>query len=395
MVILLHTHSHSSVGHRNNALRHFNDRLILRNLLVHQRLTKAELSRNTGLTPRAIQLIIERLSAEGFILEHAPQKGKVGQPSVPLSLNPGGAFAIGVKVGRRRLTVQSASLDLKIQDRRDVTYDIPEPTKIVVQAAEMVKSLAGELPEGRVSGLTLVTPQSFSSDVDRLYFPEGTLTEWEQTELSRSLSEMTGLPTTNIVDSQAACLAEHWLGNHDWTSYGYLFVGTFLSSSFVLDNEIFHGQRGPAVRLDRIPVSTGSEPSQLVDKASLFHLDKTLVTKGLPGILANGLSATEQILFSELGSQSQAVILDWLDEASSALAQAISLLQDVMGFEGFVLESALPVDLKQKLAQAIQARVANIPVVAGSQGPSARSVGAAIHPLLPFFHTKLFWKEYP
>lgn len=30
-----------------------------------------------------------------------PQRGQVGQPSIPMSLNPNGVFSIGLKIGRR------------------------------------------------------------------------------------------------------------------------------------------------------------------------------------------------------------------------------------------------------------------------------------------------------
>ena len=35
------------------------------------------------------------------LLKQSRVRGRIGQPSVPLALNPDGAFAIGVKVGRR------------------------------------------------------------------------------------------------------------------------------------------------------------------------------------------------------------------------------------------------------------------------------------------------------
>jgi hypothetical protein len=46
-------------------------------------------------------MITRHLEADGLVLEQTPQRGKIGQPSVPFSLNPSGAYALGLKVGRR------------------------------------------------------------------------------------------------------------------------------------------------------------------------------------------------------------------------------------------------------------------------------------------------------
>ena len=46
---------------------------------------------------------LDRLLDDGLLLKQERVRGKVGQPSVPLSLNPDGAYSVGVQVGRRNL----------------------------------------------------------------------------------------------------------------------------------------------------------------------------------------------------------------------------------------------------------------------------------------------------
>ena len=64
---------------------------------------KAEIARLTHLTAQTVQIIIARLEADDLVRKRAPVRGKVGQPSVPMALNPDGAFSIGIKIGRRSL----------------------------------------------------------------------------------------------------------------------------------------------------------------------------------------------------------------------------------------------------------------------------------------------------
>src|SRR6218665_449598 len=81
-------------GSNHVGLRQFNKRVVLQALRTHGSLAKAEIARVTGLTAEAIGLIAGRLD-EQLLRREAPVRGRVGQPSVPIGLNPDGAFAVG------------------------------------------------------------------------------------------------------------------------------------------------------------------------------------------------------------------------------------------------------------------------------------------------------------
>jgi hypothetical protein len=82
-------------------MRQFNERVVLQALRLHGSLPKADLARLTGLSAQTIGLITARLEEDQLIVKQSRVRGRIGQPSVPLALNPDGAFSIGIKVGRR------------------------------------------------------------------------------------------------------------------------------------------------------------------------------------------------------------------------------------------------------------------------------------------------------
>ena len=55
----------------------------------------------TGLSPQTISIIMNQLTVDGLLRRGNPLRGKVGQPLVPYSLDPEGALAFGLKIGRR------------------------------------------------------------------------------------------------------------------------------------------------------------------------------------------------------------------------------------------------------------------------------------------------------
>lgn len=90
-------------GSSQGGVRQYNERVVLEAVRLHGALPAADIARQTQLTAQTVSMIAKRLQDDGLLIKGAPQRGKVGQPSVPLSLNPDGAFAIGIKVGRRSL----------------------------------------------------------------------------------------------------------------------------------------------------------------------------------------------------------------------------------------------------------------------------------------------------
>ena len=90
-----------SRGTNQTGVRLYNERLVLSLIRLHRELPKADIARLTGLSPQTISIITNQLTADGLLLKGTPQRGRIGQPSVPYSLNPEGALAFGLKVGRR------------------------------------------------------------------------------------------------------------------------------------------------------------------------------------------------------------------------------------------------------------------------------------------------------
>src|SRR5665213_2546877 len=74
-----------SRGTNQTGVRLYNERLVLSQVRENQTMPKADIARRTGLSPRTISIIVNQLTADGLLLKGRPQRGRVGQPSVPYS----------------------------------------------------------------------------------------------------------------------------------------------------------------------------------------------------------------------------------------------------------------------------------------------------------------------
>src|SRR3984885_5660755 len=91
-----------NAGGANQAgVRLYNERLLLSLVRRFGPLSKIEVARLTGLSVQSTSAIMNRLQAEGLLKREAPLRGRVGQPTIPMSIDPEGAYSFGLKVGRR------------------------------------------------------------------------------------------------------------------------------------------------------------------------------------------------------------------------------------------------------------------------------------------------------
>ena len=114
-------------GADQSGVRLYNERLIL--LLVRRfgQLSKIEVARMTGLSVQSTSTIMNRLQAEGLLKREAPLRGRVGQPTVPVSLDPEGAFSIGLKIGRRSCDLVLIDFCGGVRRRARRTFHYPTP----------------------------------------------------------------------------------------------------------------------------------------------------------------------------------------------------------------------------------------------------------------------------
>ncbi|MEO6298609.1 MAG: winged helix-turn-helix transcriptional regulator, partial [Paracoccaceae bacterium] len=88
-------------GSNQSGMRDHNERLVLSLVRQHGALAKSDIARMTGLSAQTVSVIMRALERDGLLLRGEPQRGRIGQPSVPMSLNHEGAFFLGLKIGRR------------------------------------------------------------------------------------------------------------------------------------------------------------------------------------------------------------------------------------------------------------------------------------------------------
>ena len=139
-------------GTNQSGMRDQNERLVLSLVQQHGSLAKTEIARMTRLSAQTVSVIMRELEVEGLLVRQAPMRGKVGQPSIPMALNPDGAFFIGLKIGRRSAELVLIDFLGNLRGMLQNSYRYPAPREILGFVDSGMTRLRAGLKPDRTSG---------------------------------------------------------------------------------------------------------------------------------------------------------------------------------------------------------------------------------------------------
>ena len=380
------------LSHQNETQHPYNDRLFLELIRESGEMSKAELTRSSGLSAQSSTVIVKRLVDQGLLKAGEVVKGRIGQPSTPFSLRPEGATSIGVKIGRRSLEVATMSFDYRIIASIVQRYDFPQFKVIRKKIKSFIDKLTADFSPAerdRISGIGIALPDDLSAWEQNVGAPDGAMSDWNEANLNRDLQEQYGWPVYTLNDASAACLAELATGNPDHLdSFVYIYVGTFIGGGIVIGGRLYSGHSQLAGAFASMPTSSiqSGVSKQLLEGPSLHSLEER--------VLAEGLEPNDIYNIDTFSPDLKKQFNAWLEGASTQIAFAAMSAQALIDPEGIVIDSSLPEALTRELVEATKASLAthydnrglrDIKVSVGTHGISARAIGSGIVPLMSEF----------
>jgi predicted NBD/HSP70 family sugar kinase len=390
-------------GSSQGGLRQYNERVVLQAVRLHGAVAGAEIARLTGLTAQTVSMITKSLIDDGYLRKGEPVRGRVGQPSVPLSLDPDGAYAIGIKVGRRRLDTLLVDFTGRPCARWSLDYRFPDPDAVLAELRSRFTAIRRKLgPErrGRLQGIGLAAPLALGSWQSLLGVTPAAAERWNRLDLREAVEAMGDRPVHAMKDTVAACVAELVAGRgRGMHSFLYIFVDTFIGGGLVIDSHLRMGLGGNAGAIGSMPLglsdARGAAP-QLLSVASLHTLETAWRDAGLPDAGFDGPEA--------LAPPWRDVTHAWLARAAPAIAHVIAGAACLLDLDGVIIDGAIHRGLLDALLAAVEIamRRANWEGVdapqlyAGTVGPDASALGGALLPLHANFapDRDLFIKEH-
>jgi predicted NBD/HSP70 family sugar kinase len=377
-------------GTNQSGMRAFNERLVLTLIYRNRGLAQRDIARVTGLSAQTVSVIIRQLERDGLLERGEPVRGRVGQPSVPMSINPKGASFLGLKVGRRSAEMVLIDFAGTIIASRRQSYRWPTPERVVAFARDnldqITQGLDGEVAR-RLSGLGVALPFELWNWSAQTHAPANEMEKWRNVDLQAEIAAITDLPVYMINDATAACAAELRFGKAPpRKDFIHFYIGTFIGGGVVLNGGLYNGRTGYAGSIGGMPVSDGKGGTvQIIDRTSIIILERMLEDAGRDASSLWNSPAD----WAEFGALTDR----WIEVVAEGLAQAVISAASIIDFEQAVIDGGLPESIRARIVAAtiratdrFDLQGVQMPqIVEGTIGINARALGAASLPLVSRF----------
>jgi len=232
-------------------LRALNERTVLDAIRTGSPISRAEISRRSGISKPTVSLALRSLLDAGLVREAARGPDGPGYGAVYFEAVADAAVVLGLDLGARFVRGAVCDLSGAIRARQDVELAVADAEDAIDAIGRLRDSLLGTAGlEPKLVDTVIVGVPGVVADDGTLRLVEN-VAGLEGRRFADELQAALGLPVALENDINLAALGEQWQGVARGVSdFVFLSVGTGMGAGLVLGGELHRGRNGAAGELD-------------------------------------------------------------------------------------------------------------------------------------------------
>ncbi|WP_405017088.1 ROK family protein [Kitasatospora sp. NBC_00070] len=244
-----------TAGQRAQLMRQGNASAVLRAVLAHGPVSRAEIVRHTGLSAPSVTKLTAALMEVELLNELAPVEPTQGRPRVPLRVDGDRIVALGLHIGLLRTTFGLVGLDGSVIAERELPHhELPDlsPARITEQAVQGVRTFLAERLDGRRLVGTGVSIGGWVDGARGLVVEHGPL-GWRGVNLPALLADRLPGPLVLEQTVRAIARAELWFGaGREVDDFVLVMIGNVLGAALVVDRTVHRGPGAAAGAIEHL-----------------------------------------------------------------------------------------------------------------------------------------------
>ena len=313
--------------------------VVFTTVLTQGPVSRADVSRRTGLSSAAVTKAVRPLIDAGYLVELPDSRVEpgIGRPASPLQVRADRGFFGGVKLTGDELI----GVVTDLQARTKAVSRLALPSQRVDDVVETVRDAVGGLlaqaphfgARARAIGVAI------SGDVDGQiglvrYSP---FLGWRDVELARLIRAATGLATVVENDVRALTLAEQWFGaGVGLSSFALVTVGAGIGCGLYVNGAVVSGAHGVAGEIGHLPVDPDGPPCHCGSRGCVEALasERAIIDQVCAATGVQGIGIDDAIELARSGERAARQVFS---RAGRTIGLALASVANLLGPERIII----------------------------------------------------------
>lgn len=193
-------------------LKAYNETGILDLIRMKQSVSRADLSKETGLSPTAIGVIVSSLLEKGYIHETGTGESKGGRKPVMLELRPDSYYSVGLDIDVDSIQFVLTDITGRLVHEGSVPLAVNTAEGAVKASESCVLDIMGKfsISRERMLGIGISVPGMVDSISHRVVLAPNL--GWEDEDPAGMLKERLKLPVFMENEAMSSAICENWIG---------------------------------------------------------------------------------------------------------------------------------------------------------------------------------------
>lgn len=362
-----------------------NRRVVIETIRAHGPMTRSDLARRTALTVQTISNIVAELVSARMLMAGSPRVLPRGQPVTPYSIDPDGAYSIGLELERDHAAGVLTDLSGAVRARIERPADRPGPDAALPLLGAIVDDLVvlAGIDRSRLLGTGIAMPGRYRKEGVASLSPAA-LPGWQDYPIADRLGERLGMPVLVENDASAAAIGERLYGaGRGLSDFAYIWIGLGISSALVIDGRLHRGRRGNAGEIHHLVAVPDGRPCACGKRGCLGAYLAL-------GTLHEGIGSTEEEAVLRAIAEDHPAVVAWAQAAAEPLRQIIDAYEMAFDPATVIIGGSLPPPLLARLLETLEPlhppvdpeAMRDLPrVTRGAAGRDTSLMGAAALPV--------------
>jgi glucokinase-like ROK family protein len=372
---------------------------------MEKALSRADLSKATGLSPTAIGVIVSSLMEKGYILETGTGESKGGRKPVLLELKPDSYYSVGLDIDIDNISYILTDITGSVVKEGSAPLRDRSAEKVAEVASDSIERLKSDyrIEDGKLLGAGISIPGMVDAVTHCVLLAPNL--DWRDVDFGTMLRNRLNLPVYMENEAMASAICENWVGACQGVSnFVCVNIRSGIGAGIFAGGRLYRGAGGSAGEVGHIVVDengpkcgcgnygcleTIASTGRIVEKA------RRMVRQGVASSLneisnADGIQLDHIVDAAKSGDEAARGILNeaarYLGIALSNIVNTLNPSKIVLG-KDFVKYGEFVMDTLRSVVdcKALRRPAENVEISVSEIGERSSTLGAAMIPLKLLF----------